>query len=663
MKFIKISINNFRQYKGLNTIEFSTDPEKNVTVVYGPITTGKTTLLQSFNWVLYDRINLQNPEQILNLEVARDLRPGDDAEVFVELLVEKDDIDNKLYKFKRTINYRYLENKGLVVISNSENAFVKENDTWVSLNDYEEQVNMLLPSKLSNYFFFDGERIKVIGNQTKRGEQEVGDAVKSILGLEDYNTAIKHLTGPRSVLTELKNSLNNSAGPEMENLKKKIERADDLIDEKIQNKNRLESEVLDLKARKEEKQKIILENRTTAENQKQKNILQRNLDNNILRRDSLYSDFKKYFNKYYLDFFYLGLEGKIKNITQSGILNIKNEAVPNMNDRSILYLIQRGVCVCGEKIEEGSEHHKALLEEMKKLPPREVGSGVSDFNREVKFSLNEERASYFKDELVKKFSEISELNNAISDDQDKIEKISQLIQTDIDVGALEEEVRRLEGKIEDYSRMIGQRNEEIESLKRNKENDNNKLLSLASYDEKNQKILREIDFVNRINDFFNKEYKVKEGKLIIELEKEINQYLEKIYAGNRIMKINPDYTFHLLYQDGDEIDSAESEGLGIVKAISFMCGLFEVAKKKLVEKVENESMYPLVFDAPLSNVGSFERKNIMHYLPEVASQIIVFTREEKDLEDIDEETRNKISQIYKINKFSEKYSHIEKEEK
>ena len=58
MKFIKLTINNFRQYKGLNEIEFSTDPEKNITVVYGPITTGKTTVLQAFNWVLYNKINL-----------------------------------------------------------------------------------------------------------------------------------------------------------------------------------------------------------------------------------------------------------------------------------------------------------------------------------------------------------------------------------------------------------------------------------------------------------------------------------------------------------------------------------------------------------------------------------------------------------------------------
>ena len=337
-----------------------------------------------------------------------------------------------------------------------------------------------------------------------------------------------------------------------------------------------------------------------------------------------------------------------------------------MNDKSILYLIQRGYCVCGEKIEKDDKHYKALLEEMQKLPPKEVGSGIADFNREIKYSVSDERASYFKDEITRKFSEICELNASIDEDTDKVEKISELIQTDIDVGSLEEEVRVLEDKIEDYSRMIGQRNEEVDSLKKSKEADNLRLSSLAGFDDKNKKILKEIEYTNRINNILSSLYKSKETKLIEELEKEINLYLDKIYAGERIMKIYPDYTFHLLYQDGDEIDSAESEGLGIVKAISFMCGLFEVAKKKLIKEIkdiEGEVMYPLVFDAPLSNVGSYERRNIMHYLPEVASQIIVFTREEKDLEDIDKETKEKINKVYKINKYTEKYSHIEKEDR
>lgn len=662
MKITKIVMNNFRQYKGINEINFSTDNENNITVVYGEITSGKTTLLQSFHWVLYDKIVLQNPGQILNLEIEKELKPNEEAEVYVEVYIQKEDASDKLYKFKRYIQYRYAEGKGLVILSQYQKASCKENDTWIELNDFDEQVNQILPSKLSNYFFFDGERIKTIGDQQKRGEKEVGEAVKSILGLEDFNTAIKHLTGSRSVLMELNNSLNIGAVEKAEKLKTNIEQAAEEIDRKKQSRMKLEAEIDNCKNMKEELQKTISENRTTSEKQKEKASLQQRLEQMKKRRENMFRDCKQFFNRYCLDFFYMGLKGKIENIQKSGILNAKNEAIPNMNDKSIIYLLKRGYCVCGEKIEENSEHYKFLMEEMKKLPPKEIGNSISDFNKDISTFVNEEKSGYFKDELTRKYSELYALNNEIDEAEDRIVKISEQIQSNVNVGELEKKVVSLEATIEEYSRLVGQRNTEIEMLEKRKKADNEELLSLAGLDEKNNKIRREIEYTNRISALLSKEYEEKEAELIVELENEINKYLDKIYAGKRIMKIAPDYTFHLLYQYGDTVDSSESEGLGILKAISFMCGLFEVAKKKLVKKTDNDSLYPLVFDAPLSNVGSYERKNIMHYLPEVASQVIVFTREEKDLEDIDSQTKAKIASVYRIHKYTETYSEIQKEE-
>ena len=51
----KLELYNFRQYIGKQTIEFSTDPEKNVTVLIGINTSGKTTLVRPFEWCLYGK--------------------------------------------------------------------------------------------------------------------------------------------------------------------------------------------------------------------------------------------------------------------------------------------------------------------------------------------------------------------------------------------------------------------------------------------------------------------------------------------------------------------------------------------------------------------------------------------------------------------------------
>ena len=71
-----ITLHNFRQFKGKQKLEFSSDSDKNVTVLLGDNTFGKTTILQSFNWCLYGVADFpkdSNPEVLLNLEVANEL--------------------------------------------------------------------------------------------------------------------------------------------------------------------------------------------------------------------------------------------------------------------------------------------------------------------------------------------------------------------------------------------------------------------------------------------------------------------------------------------------------------------------------------------------------------------------------------------------------------
>lgn len=84
----KLRMENFRQFKGTTNVEFSTNPAKNVTVILGDNTFGKTTLLQAFNWCFYGTVVFpHNPDFLLNLEKANDMINGDTRDVEVEITV------------------------------------------------------------------------------------------------------------------------------------------------------------------------------------------------------------------------------------------------------------------------------------------------------------------------------------------------------------------------------------------------------------------------------------------------------------------------------------------------------------------------------------------------------------------------------------------------
>lgn len=661
MKFNKIVLSNFRQFKGENIIEFSTDNDNNITMVYGRNTFGKTTLLQAFNWVLYNKVNLQNPNQLLNIEVKNSMNIGDDAEVNVTLYLDDVNVghygNNLEYLVHRKQSYHVAPNGDVIQSGGFLEVKVKRNDTWENVEDMKEVIDEILPESLSSYFFFDGERIDAISREQTQGRKEVGDSVKSILGLEHFSTAIRHLTDSSNcVEKELTSRLNSSSMYDLEDLRKEINSIDDEINDKSNSIDTYNKEINELEIQRDAKNKQIEDNKETYHKQQRKELLKQNQKALEEKKEQLLATYRRYFNDYYLDFFYYGLNEKIIELTSSGILDQKTEAVPNMHANSIKYLIERGYCVCGEPIIENDEHYNHLIEEMKKLPPQSVGSSIRDFKRDISILFSEEKANNFNEEINEKFGSIRECDRELEHTKDEIEKISDEIQTNVDVGHLEQEVREIEYKISEYNRKIGSYENEINILKNRKQKKEEEVKSKAQFDERNNKILKEIEYTKNISNILSNSYRKKEKELISDLQTRINYYLEKIYSGERKIEITPDYRFKLVYKEGDEDISTESEGLGTIKAISFMCGLLDVAKEKIVD--DDDEKYPLVFDAPLSKLDSIHRKNVMECLPSVASQVIIFISEEKDLNDITENTRSKISKQYGINKINEIHSEI-----
>lgn len=68
----QLILNNFRQFTGEHIINFSTDPEKKVTIIMAESGVGKTTLIQSFQWILYGDCKYKT---ILNTVAKNEMAP------------------------------------------------------------------------------------------------------------------------------------------------------------------------------------------------------------------------------------------------------------------------------------------------------------------------------------------------------------------------------------------------------------------------------------------------------------------------------------------------------------------------------------------------------------------------------------------------------------
>ena len=97
----KLELYNFRQYVGHQSVEFSTDKDKNVTVLIGINTSGKTTIVRAFEWCLYGKNGFDDPV-LLNSNVRSNMNTGDKQETWVAVTFTH---DNLVYTIKRSFRY------------------------------------------------------------------------------------------------------------------------------------------------------------------------------------------------------------------------------------------------------------------------------------------------------------------------------------------------------------------------------------------------------------------------------------------------------------------------------------------------------------------------------------------------------------------------------
>ena len=63
MNLLRLTLNNFRVFHGECSIEFSSDPIKNVTLVHAENSMGKTTMLNAIKWCLYAKAQILKMNQ------------------------------------------------------------------------------------------------------------------------------------------------------------------------------------------------------------------------------------------------------------------------------------------------------------------------------------------------------------------------------------------------------------------------------------------------------------------------------------------------------------------------------------------------------------------------------------------------------------------------
>lgn len=653
---------NFRQFKGEKQIDFSCDPQKNVTIILGDNTFGKTTLLQMFNWCFYNKADFNdNPDFLLNLELASAMYNGDEPiEVFVEIILEH---QGKEYTIKRKQDY--LKVKGSVQHSNSKlkvtykelatgkTEFIKKDE------DMKSVINLILPEDLSGYFFFDTERVQ---NVAKR--KDLSTSVKGLLGLTVLDNAMQHLGKEESKTTVI--------GSFYEDLKKNDDSKSEEALREIHNAEEVSNYYQKIKDNAEkqighyEKEKEILSNKIrdlqdTTELQKHKDQFIGAIQSEKDTLDQIYSEVPVFFGDDAVWFFAQPLYRQSMEFLEQA--QVDDKGVSDVTVNTIKELIKNGICLCGAEIREGNAAYKHLIEQIKYVPPEAIGTTIKNFKKDIKMYDRNNVNNRFYDTLQSRIKKILQLKKNIEDWEEEVSAIEQQIEG-------KEDARSYQIQLNDVNtRLNAKRNEESKAIAKIAEADSRKERFKKVYDQliaksdKGREIKKYLAYAIRIQQWIQEYYKSEEKKIRQELEEHVNTIFQRMYHGERQLEINEKYQtvlYTIIPETNEKVISGESEGLIRVKNFAFIAGLVDLAKNKVLKvgenKLENEP-YPLVLDAPFSNADEEHIKNISRELPKVAEQVIMFVMQ-KDWRYAETVILDRVNKTYTLEKHSDTYSSI-----
>lgn len=221
----KITLNNFRVYKGTNELNLSVDGQKNVSLISGNNGYGKTSFLTSLVWCLYGKLIGDVDEKYrkeiyetggykkycrkimnrLSVEENQELIESYQNELAGADNLKKKELQQKmdaLTSFSVTIRFKrifipaipcdYLEvirtyntsndtETITILIDGRENELTREVGPEIFINDF------ILRKEIAKFFFFDAEKIVALAEiRTIEERRSLSQAYGEVLGIKKY---------------------------------------------------------------------------------------------------------------------------------------------------------------------------------------------------------------------------------------------------------------------------------------------------------------------------------------------------------------------------------------------------------------------------------------------------------------------------------------------
>lgn len=657
-----ITLKNFRQYQDAK-IEFSTDPEKNITIIMGDNGTGKTTLAQAFQWALYGKTEFQISE-VINRIARETMTMGQTKHVSVTLEIIYNEVT---YTLSRTLAYKKNAAKKIEKGEGTLTIAYVDKQTGKSefIPEFRKRyfIKRVLPQELSNFFFFDGERIEEMSREIQGGQSDdFKEAVYSLVGLTATQNAIEHfkprIGNKKSVLRYFKEQIdkNNKSTAQMREYNSKIEECTKQIEQLEADEQAIENEIENAESKIKENMKIIMDESDKMEIKDRYLKITREIATLKKKRtEFLLQDIIKPISNNLYDFCMQPVMAAAKELIVDDAPD--ERIIPELTSKTIKYLLnERHTCLCGTPLVKGNEAYQSVKELLECSYPKTIASLRTDY--EKAYRRIDRNKEYFE-RHTQKMKNLGEEDARIEGkDVEAGELMEQIVNTNKGENAKKENAQ-LEQIVERKKKQLIDKKVQLQVAEKKKERNETEKEKLVIVDDETLRNKRYYAYAEYIYNHFYESYTKQETMYRVKLQSKMNEIFEKIYDGNILISVDSKYRIKVKvdeeYASEEEVEKNTAQGYALIFA--FITAIIDLAKEKANQDafdeqdkidVEKEG-YPLVMDAPLSAFDKTRIQKICYEIPRIADQVIMFIKD-TDGEIAEEHMSSKIGKKYLIEK-------------
>ena len=654
MKLTSIKLCNFRSFYGKTPeVTLAGGNIRNTTMIYGSNGAGKTSILNAFTWVLYEKFSaaFASTEQLVNKRAIAESEPGQPVECWVEVGWEHEG-----NRYRATRGCRVYKNESDVIEAGKTQLKIQvagDDGKWYfPIQQAEEIITQILPLSLHQYFFFDGERIEEIVRSNNKAE--ISEAIRTFLGVEVIELSIKHLKDAKK---SLETDLKHIGDPETKQLLNKQEKQELEIENINKRQTEINQELEYQQTFKKEISNKLRELSAVKELQERKQSLESQKNSLLQELKKTKENLKKVISARGYTVLLSETTAKFREIFTD--LKQRGELTAVISQEFVNDLLTSGRCICGADLREGTHTHFNVKNLMKKAGSSTVEETAIRMSAQV--DEIDKQALGFWEEADREQGRIQQLKENLDQVELELANIQEQLRKDPneEISGLQKRLDEIEAKIDELNREQGANRQELSHLKAaidalikqiSKQKQNEEKQSLAQ-----RRINATQDAIERLSEVKNRQ----ENQFRLQLEQRVQEIFSDISFTPYIPKISEKYELSLVENTtGIEAPVAASTGENQILSLSFIASIIDKVRdwseRRKMMMVPDSSTFPIVMDSPFGSLDANSRRHIARTIPKLANQLVVLVTKTQWRVEVEEEIADKIGKEYVLVYYSSK---------